>query len=368
MHRIRSLLCIIVLMGSCLSLAAMGMMVTPMFSMDTVNPLVTVISPNGGEMWLMNTSKNITWSASDSHLISNPITVDLSTDNGEAFSILAADESNDGTYPWTIPVLTALHSIVKVIAVDSFGNVGYDVSDGSFSLPGTTISITSLFPMDTINPTADLLTPNGGEAWYIGVSNDITWSASDNHLISLPIKLEYKKVSSGIWTTIQPDLANNGTYSWQMPTITSVQTLVRLTVSDAFGNTSNDISQNPFSISYVPPKPPQVRILIVLDRDAEISWSPVTETILGGPIVPSAYLIWYNSTADSSNTAAYYYLGETETATSYTHHNVARRAKHMFYRVTAVVDYDRKLSAVLAGMNRKEEPISWLEFKRRLAE
>jgi len=34
---------------------------------------------------------------------------------------------------------------------------------------------------DTVDPTLSILTPNGGEAWYIGDTNDITWTASEQN-------------------------------------------------------------------------------------------------------------------------------------------------------------------------------------------
>jgi hypothetical protein len=40
---------------------------------------------------------------------------------------------------------------------------------------------------DTVDPTLSINAPNGGEAWYIGDTQDITWSATDTNI--LPIAL-----------------------------------------------------------------------------------------------------------------------------------------------------------------------------------
>ena len=365
--------------GSATRTPASGTIITSVIAMDTVNPLLSVIAPNGGETLYSNQQKAIQWTAADNHFIANPITIEFSADNGSSYSSLAANQSNTGSYLWTVPTTSVQQAKIRIIAIDNFGNTGSDESDAAFSLAGSSVMLTPVITVDTTNPTVDLQSPNGGESWYIGETHDILWTASDSHIADLPVKLEYKKVSTGTWITIQPELSNNGSYAWLMPSITSTQTLVRLTVRDAFGNTGSDISQNPFSIGYVPPAAPQnVDVQIVNARDAVITWSPVTQTILGTDIVPSAYLVMYNQTPDPNNDAAYYYLGENATATGYTHLNVARRAPHMYYRVVAVMDYDGRLSGILAGLNRqakisasdidaKAAPVSWIELKRLLS-
>jgi len=378
---------IVYVSGSATRTPAAGTIITPVIALDTVNPLLSVITPNGGETLYSNQQKAIEWSAADNHFTAAPITIEFSADNGSIYTGLATNQSNTGSYLWTVPTTAVQQAKIRIIAIDSFGNTGNDESDAAFTLAGSSVMLTPLITVDTTNPTVDLQSPNGGENWYIGETHDILWTASDSHIAVLPIKLEYKKVSQGTWITIQPELSNTGAYAWQMPSITSTSTIVRLTVKDVFGNTGIDISQNPFSIGYVPPAAPQnVDVQIVNSRDAVITWSPVTQTILGTEITPSAYLVLYNQTSDSDNDAAYYYLGENETATGYTHYNVARRAPRMFYRVVAVMDYDGRLSGILAGLNRPAKsnssgmevqatdsdgigaPVSWIELKRRLAD
>lgn len=355
--------------------ASMGEAITSLVSVDTVNPLLSVISPNGGETLYSNQQKAILWSATDNHFIANPITIAFSADNGTNYTNLAADQTNSGSYLWTVPTTSVLQAKIRIIAIDSFGNISNDESDAAFTLAGASVMLTPLTTVDTVNPTVDLQSPNGGESWYIGETHDVLWCASDSHIAALPIKLEYKKVSTGTWISIQPELANNGSYSWLMPSITSEQTLVRLTVKDAFGNSGSDISQNPFSIGYVPPAAPQnVNVEIVNNRDAVITWDEVTLTVLGTPIVPSAYLILYNQSPDAENEAAYYFLEEVETASGCTHHNVVRHATHMYYRVVAVKYYDERTANLVARLKSKATkagsdfevktvPVSWLDIR-----
>jgi len=55
-----------------------------------------------------------------------------------------------------------------------------------FGLTGS--AETGYFVLDTISPQLSH-SPNGGEAWYIGDSNDILWTASDTNLM---LKVEAK--------------------------------------------------------------------------------------------------------------------------------------------------------------------------------
>jgi hypothetical protein len=349
----------------------MGESISPLCTVDTINPFISVISPYGGETLFGNQQKYIQWSAQDSHFISNPITIEFSNDNGSNYSTLTEYQSNSGSYLWIVQIYSVFQAKIRIKAIDSFGNQGSSES-AAFIIADQSSGISPLCTVDTVDPTAELLSPNGGESLYMDDTSDILWTASDTHIAEFPIKLEYKKVSSGTWTEILDGLSNNGQFGWQIPSIISEQTLVRLTVKDAFGNTSFDQSQNPFSIGYVPPAAPQnVSVEIVNDRDAVITWDEVTQTILGTPIVPSAYLVLFNQSPDAENEAAYYFLAEVETANGYTHYNVARHAPHMYYRVVAIKYYDKRTEKLLAEI--KNQPaknllLSWVELKSKFAE
>jgi hypothetical protein len=103
---------------------------------DTTSPSVTVISPNGGEMWQVGTEHDITWTATDNIGVTF-VDICYSTDGGSTYPYtIATGELNDGTYTWTIPNLPSKTCKVKVIAYDAAGNTGEDVSDGNFEISG----------------------------------------------------------------------------------------------------------------------------------------------------------------------------------------------------------------------------------------
>ncbi len=88
-----------------------------------------------------------------------------------------------------------------------------------------------------------LTSPNGGEVYPVGSTQNITWSSSN----VTNVKLEYSTNNGSTYTVIAASLpASSGTYSWNVPATPSTQCLVR--VSDAANPAVNDVSDAPFTI------------------------------------------------------------------------------------------------------------------------
>ncbi|MEM2873692.1 MAG: Ig-like domain-containing protein, partial [Nitrososphaerales archaeon] len=119
---------------------------------DNTNPTVTVTSPNGGEVWKGGDTKDITWTASDdddySHDEDLLINLEYSPNNGGTWILIKANEPNDGTYSWTLPLIDSDEVLVRVTATDLAGNQGSDTSDDVFTIDSTAPTISDLTPSD----------------------------------------------------------------------------------------------------------------------------------------------------------------------------------------------------------------------------
>ena len=104
--------------------------------LDSQTPQVAVLTPNGGEVYQIGDAVNITWTAVDSSFGAKPIKIAYSTNNGANYTELASNLANSGLYAWTIPNAPSLEVLVKVVAADSFGLEGFDVSDKVFKIDG----------------------------------------------------------------------------------------------------------------------------------------------------------------------------------------------------------------------------------------
>jgi hypothetical protein len=345
-----------------------GFSITPIFSMDTENPQITVISPNGGELWLMNTQKDIVWTASDSNFNNDPINIMLSIDNGQTYNSVIEAIPNNGSYLWLIPDLIGPQSLIKIWAIDNFGNMGFDVSDIVFNLPGSTVSVTPVFSLDTIDPLIELLSPNGGENWDVGEIHSIDWTASDNNLSSSPISIDFRVGTS--WIPLENSYSNLGTYQWIIPDLLTPQAYVRITISDIFGNSASDFSENSFIIgSAIPAIVQNVNAVRVNLNDIQISWDPVTQTVHGYPLQPSGYFVLANESDDPWNMGAYDVIGITDTTTVFLHENALLAGAHIFYRIIAVKDDKTNKSVFLKNLNKgfyNIHDVKWFDFKRNI--
>jgi hypothetical protein len=120
---------------------------------DNELPIVTLTSPNGSESWLVGTTHNITWTATDNCGLG---TVDLyySTDGGATYpNTIATGWVTPGAYPWVIPNVVTEHGRVKLVVRDATGNFLEVTSGADFTITGLS-AITDLAAQQvrTLNP------------------------------------------------------------------------------------------------------------------------------------------------------------------------------------------------------------------------
>jgi immune inhibitor A len=90
---------------------------------------IKVVSPNGGENWKIGSGKTISWSTSST----NKVKIELSTNNGAAWSTIATDvNAGLGKYIWTVPNSISSQCLVRI--TDQTNNNLSDQSDGVFSI------------------------------------------------------------------------------------------------------------------------------------------------------------------------------------------------------------------------------------------
>lgn len=228
--------------------------------------------------------------------------------------------------------------------------------------------------MDTVDPEVMVNYPNGGEELYIGDSADILWNATDFGLIANSIKISYSDDNGNNYVILDSLEANDGIYIWALPSTICYTNLIKVNAEDNFGNIGEDSSDAVFSITYVPPAPPEnVTIDLSNEIDAVISWTEVDTTIFGTPIEVDGYIVLYNETAYEDSMQCYYFLGATNSSiTTYTHYRVAEFREQMFYKIVAYKDYRGNISQILVNLpqqnkrlNLPNEKLAWTDLQRR---
>jgi len=205
---------------------------------DTVDPTVTVISPNGGEDFTGGSTEDITWTASDDVGVTS---VDLyfSFDGGVSWPVIATGLTSS-PYSWTVPGVNSDMCLVKAVAFDAAGNSAADMSNSVFTV--TTAAPDVKAPVVTVNR------PVGGETFAGGSQEFILWSATDDVSAQGNIGITiYYKVGTGTWIEITFDGVNDGEYKWDVPEENSTQCLIKVVATDEALNTGFDVS-NEFAI------------------------------------------------------------------------------------------------------------------------
>ncbi|HRR83326.1 MAG TPA: HYR domain-containing protein, partial [Planctomycetota bacterium] len=103
--------------------------------MDTTPPVVTVVSPNGGEQIRGGSASEIRWVTTD--LNKDTVTIEWTTDDG-AWAVIATGVPDTGAYPWDpVPGIDSGSCRIRVTARDTGGLTGSDVSDADFTVDST---------------------------------------------------------------------------------------------------------------------------------------------------------------------------------------------------------------------------------------
>ncbi|MBN2357172.1 hypothetical protein JXO59_13740 [candidate division KSB1 bacterium] len=187
---------------------------------------ITVTSPNGGEVWLVNSNHSITWTSLD---FSGNIAIDLSTDGGSSWSSIVASTANTGSYSWNLPGTTSTTCRVRV--KDATDGNPADVSDANFEIAPETEDIR-------------VIAPNGGENWVINTQQEIRWYGTT---IIPYVRISYSIDNGATWIQIIASTPNDGSFMWTVPAPLTDQALIR--IADAIDSLPTDDSDATFSIS-----------------------------------------------------------------------------------------------------------------------
>ncbi|RKY63064.1 MAG: hypothetical protein DRQ02_13115, partial [Candidatus Latescibacterota bacterium] len=190
----------------------------------TIMPGFAITSPNGGEVWTVDSSEDITWNTTGD--CSN-VKLEYSVNGGSDYTVIIASTANTETYAWTVPDDISTTCKIRISDVDN--PTAIDVTDGLFKIRGA-LSLTS---------------PNGGESWDVSSTHDVTWTRTGS--IS-SVKLEYSTDSGSTYPNliIASTDASALSYSWTIPD--NLSNHIRVKITDTSDSTVYDTSDADFTI------------------------------------------------------------------------------------------------------------------------
>ena len=95
----------------------------------TQKDVLTLTSPNGGEIWQATTDHSVTWTSQG--VVGN-VKLEISADGGVTYSEIVASAPNTGTFAWTVPNKPGPNAVVRI--VDAVEGRPSDVSDAVFTI------------------------------------------------------------------------------------------------------------------------------------------------------------------------------------------------------------------------------------------
>lgn len=192
------------------------------FSITQQKSLSLVVPTLSGLSYAVGTTVYISWTSQGINLVN----IYFSYDGGVTYTPITTNYANTGFYNWVVPNTTSTNCYIKI----------EDVNSPLQSISGANFFIV---PAST---SLNLVTPNGGEKWYVGSQHSITWNST---LIS-NVKLELN--TGGGWSTLENSLpASNGSYYWTVPG--QISSTCKIRISNASNASVFDLSNQDFEIA-----------------------------------------------------------------------------------------------------------------------
>jgi len=194
-------------------------------------PSIIVESPNGGENWQRGTSYNINWNSFGP--VGSDVRIELF--KGGVLNLkITSSTDNDGSYVWSIPSDRTVDSDYQIKITSTTNSSYYDYSNDNFSI------------ID--KPLITVTSPNGGESWQRGTSQNITWDSVGDVGSSVRIDL-YKGDVLNLKIISSAD--NNGSYDWSIPLDQTIDSDYKIKIASASNPAVFDESDDYFSIDEV---------------------------------------------------------------------------------------------------------------------
>jgi hypothetical protein len=191
------------------------------------NISISVITPNGGEIWEAGQSHSINWSTAGG--VVSKVNIDYSINGGNSWNSVTSNLSNSGSYSWTVPATPSTNCLVRVS--DATDGIPTDSSNAAFTISAAAIYVT-------------VTSPNGGEQWQQGTVHDITWTSAgvDN------IKIELMKGTKRNATLSSSYPASGGSFLWLIPSSQTISSDYKIRITSTSNSSLVDSSDASFAI------------------------------------------------------------------------------------------------------------------------
>jgi len=182
--------------------------VSDLFTISNEPLALTVISPNGGEVWTAGNTYSIKYNNSGAPN-SNGTYISVSTDNGNTWNSIGIDWNTThgvNSHLWTVPtsIATSLNCLVTV----TNWSIGSDTSD-------------NVFEISNPQPFLSIDQPQGGEWWMSDSLRNINWTAVNISSVDISYSLDGGLNWLSIATNV-PTSDGQNSYNWTLPAVQQI--------------------------------------------------------------------------------------------------------------------------------------------------
>lgn len=214
---------------------------------ESEDDTITLSVPNGGETYTEGDAITITWSTTGTGI--SYVDLYYSTDGGLSYTLIAADETDDGSYAWTAPAVETTLAVVRVEGTDGALTLDLDDSDAVFT-------IVAIDEEDIVT----ILAPAGGETYVPGDEVEITWETEGDEITEIDIY--YSDDGGTTLTPIAEGDADDGSYSWTIPDgLTGEEIVIIVSGTDGVTEIATDTSAS-FVIEEEPVEAPTPTVTV----------------------------------------------------------------------------------------------------------
>ncbi len=171
-----------------------------------------IVDPNGGEELLAGAPYNIVWESVGIQRVN----IELITEKDTTWKLIAENiPADEGYFTWEVPSMTANQCLVKISTTAISAILVEDVSDGFFSIVS-----------EALEPKLLITSPEGGEVWEVGTSQEITWESENIEAV----RIDFSKDGGESWTNIASNVsASDMSFWWFIPDALSDMCLIKIT-------------------------------------------------------------------------------------------------------------------------------------------
>jgi N-acetylneuraminic acid mutarotase len=197
---------------------------TPTPTPTPTAPPLTIIQPNGGEVWLMGSVHEIKWDSTNMKQ-SDHLLIHYSRDGGATWFRIAQVPAFTFGYWWHVDNYPTTQGRVKILLQENRSVT--DQSDANFTVQR--------------RPYITLHRPNGGEVFTIGQYINIHWSRQNPG--GNTVDIDYSTDNGTTWIRIATQAQDTGWYLWNVPgpATTTAKARIRFHETPSVNDTSDAV-------------------------------------------------------------------------------------------------------------------------------